>query len=108
MYKNDIPEHYAVHSNAALNAKVMPDNACGMGESLERLHKDCCVLQEQLCMFRDKVSPLLRQATTEIAYDNAPCGISGASERTQFIVGIRDRVHDMQRFVDTLIHDIDL
>lgn len=108
MYKNDIPEHYAVHSNSALNAKVMPDNACGMGESLERLYKDCIVLQEQLCMFRDKVSPLLKQPSATVACDTAPCGTLGVSERTQFINSIRDRVHDMQRFVDTLIHDIDL
>ena len=86
----------------------MPDTPNGMGQSLEQLHKDCCVLQEQLCMFRDKVSPLLKQTSAEIAYDNAPCGIPGASERTQFILSIRDRVHDMQRLVDLLFRDIDL
>jgi len=108
MYKNDIPEHYAVHSNVGLNTKSMPDTPNGMGQSLEELNKDCCVLHEQLCMFRDKVSPLLKQPSATVACDTAPCGTLGVSERTQFINTIRDRVHDIQRLVDTLIHDIDL
>ena len=109
MYKNDIPEHYAVHSNAALNAKVMPDNACGMGESLERLEKECCVLQEQLHLFRDKVSPLLKPFPEpgEVACDEKACKIPIMSTRTSHILAITKRVWDMQNFVDLLARDID-
>lgn len=111
MYKNDIPEHYAVYSKDEANPMPMHEISNSMGESLERLEKECCVLQEQLHLFRDKVSPLLKPFPEpgEVACDEnmKACKIPIMSARTSYILTITKRVRDMQNFVDLLARDID-
>lgn len=91
----------------------MPDvNSSSMGESLDRLEKECCVLQEQLFLFRDKVQPLLKPfpEPSELACDEnvKACKIPYTSPRTSQILAITERLRDMQNFVDLLARDIDL
>lgn len=84
--------------------------SCHLGESLDRLEKECCVLQEQLHLFREKVQPLLKpfSDSSEQSYDEKPCKIQIMSERTSHILVITNRVRDMQKFVDLLSRDIDV
>ena len=87
--------------------KVQCEKAPGISDSIERLYKECSVLQEQLAVFRDRLGPYLKKSTAEVA--TCPSDIpSGASERTQSIIAISSRIRDMQIFIDCLNNDIDL
>ena len=88
--------------------KVQCEKAPGISDSIERLYKECSVLQEQLAVFRDRLGPYLKKSTEGIpipSLDNIP---KGASERTQALFDIAARIREMQFFIDCLNHDIDL
>lgn len=90
-----------------LNEKVQCERAPGISDSIERLYKECNILQEQLAVFRDRLGPYLKKSTAEVA--TCPSDIpSGASERTQSIIAISARIRDMQIFIECLDNDIDL
>lgn len=87
--------------------KVQCEKAPGISDSIERLYKECSVLQEQLAAFRDRLGPYLKKSTEGIPIP--PSDIpSGASERTQAIIAISSRIRDMQIFIECLGNDIDL
>ena len=87
--------------------KVQCEKAPGISDSIERLYKECNILQEQLAVFRDRLGPYLKKSTAEVP--TCPSDIpSGASERTQSIIAISARIRDMQIFIECLGNDIDL
>lgn len=87
--------------------KVQCEKAPGISDSIERLYKECSVLQEQLAVFRDRLGPYLKKSNAEVP--TCPSDIPpGASERTQAIIAISSRIRDMQIFIECLGNDIDL
>ena len=88
--------------------KVQCEKAPGISDSIERLYKECSVLQEQLSIFRDRVSPLLKQGETARPFDTPFDGPVGVSERNMAIHSITNKVREMQIFIECLGNDIDL
>jgi hypothetical protein len=87
--------------------KVQCEKAPGISDSIERLYKECNILQEQLAVFRDRLGPYLKKSTEGIPIPSLDIP-KGASERTQALFDIAARIREMQFFIDCLNHDIDL
>ena len=90
-----------------LNEKVQCERAPGISDSIDKLYRECNILQEQLAVFRDRLGPYLKKSNAEVP--TCPSDIPpGASERTQAIIAISSRIRDMQIFIECLGNDIDL
>jgi len=90
-----------------LNEKVQCEKAPGISDSIDKLYRECNILQEQLAVFRDRLGPYLKKSNAEVP--TCPSDFpAGASERTQAIIAISARIRDMQLFIECLGNDIDL
>lgn len=98
------------NNTGQLNEKVQCERAPGISDSIDKLYRECNILQEQLAVFRDRLGPYLKKSNAEVPkVPTCPSDIPpGASERTQAIIAISARVRDMQIFIECLGNDIDL
>lgn len=94
-----------------LETKASLNNPKGMGESLERLHKECCLLQEQLAILCESLAPIFKPLSKEeckSSNDVDPEWVDTMSERTALVHNITNKIWEMQRFVDTMYRSADL
>jgi hypothetical protein len=91
---------YNIHTSQ-LNEKVQCEKAPGISDSIDRLYKECNILQEQLAVFRDRLAPYLKKSNAEV--HTCPSDFpAGASERAQAIISISARIRDLKSLLSAL------